>query len=130
MRTARSRLCNNQKPQLASHLLPSLKAVGMTAFVKMSLRTGPSSLCSTTRAIATASWKSERFLTQTLTASFRLPPSRKNAAAYSTSNVRCQNYGLRISMRTHRISVYSKEQRHFSVLQCANGLARSRYSRI
>lgn len=51
--------------------------------LRISARIGPSSLPSATRAMATASWKSWRFLIHTETASFRLPPSRKNAAAYS-----------------------------------------------
>ena len=82
IRTARSRRRSSQNAQLASHLFPSLKAKGMTVPVKMSRKMGPSSP-STTRASATASCQSPTFFKSTLTASFRLPPKRKNAAAYS-----------------------------------------------
>lgn len=83
MRTARSRLCKSQKAQLPSHRFPNWKAVGRMVFFKISCMIGPSLLCSTTRAMATASWKSPSCLMQTLTASFNEPPSKKKAAAYS-----------------------------------------------
>lgn len=83
--TAKSRRLSNQNAQLPNHRLPSLNAMGRTVFCKISSRMGPSLLCSTTRASATASWKSPSCLMQTLTASFRAPPSRKKAAAYSVT---------------------------------------------
>ena len=86
IRTARSLRRSIQNAQLASHLLPSLNASGMTVLFKMSWSMGPSSP-STTRVIATASCQSPMFLMHTLTASFRLPPRRKNAAAYSVLNI-------------------------------------------
>ena len=55
IRTARSRRRSSQNAQLASHLLPSRKAVGMTVFVTISRKIGHSSPCSTTLAKAMAS---------------------------------------------------------------------------
>lgn len=91
IRTARSRRWSSQKAHDASHLLPSLNAVGITVLLSMPSRIGPSSLCSTTRASATASWKSPNCLRQTLTASWSAPPSRKKAAAYSDELFRCHH---------------------------------------
>jgi hypothetical protein len=109
-RTARSLRCSIQKAQLASHRLPSLKAIGMTVDVRMFFKMGPSSPCSPTLANATASWKSCRFLMHTLTVSFRLPPSRKKAAAYSEDlYVIIANLDI---WRTYQTCAYSVEQKH------------------
>ena len=120
IRTARSRRRNNQKAQLASHLFPSLNARGMTVAFRMSVRIGPSSLPSTTLAIATASWKSSRFLRHTETASFKLPPSKKNAAAYSAkNNIICQatKTDPKTGVTAYQTAVYSTKQTRSSVQQ-------------
>ena len=83
IRTAKSLLCDNQNAQLANHRLPSLKASGTTVSLRISCKTGPSSFPSTILAKAIASCTSPIFFKQILTASFKAPPSRKNAAAYS-----------------------------------------------
>ena len=82
--TAKSLLCSNQKAQLANHLFPSLKARGTTVSMRISCRIGPSSFPSTILARAIANCTSPICFKQTLTASLNAPPSKKNAAAYST----------------------------------------------
>ena len=133
--TARSLLCKSQKAQLPSHRFPSLNAMGSTVLLRISSRTGPSLLFSTTRAMAIASWKSDSCLMQTLTASFKLLPRRKKAAAYSKDSLqfvggkifsinkpkRCllrSAYAfLRAAVR-HRGSVKSFE-RNFNITACS-----------
>lgn len=110
--TARSLLCSSQNAQLPSHRFPSLNAIGSTVLLRISRRTGPSLLFSTTRAMATASWKSDNCLTQTFTASFKLFPRRKKAAAYSRDGLQLGQYE-KVSVLTNQTAACLGAHRHF-----------------
>lgn len=109
--TDRSLRRSSQNAQLPNHLFPSRKAIGSIVLFRMSPNTCPS-LPSITRARATASWKSESCFRQTVTASLKLPPRRKKAAAYSepcvvVSRTLCQDKS------TNRIVACSTNDKHF-----------------
>lgn len=110
MRTDKSLRCSFQNAQHASHRFASSNAVCIIVLVSTSRRIGPSSPFSTIRQIATASWKSLSCFKQTLTASLRLRPRRKNAAAYSNQTTTMGNgiwnmhneFALTISLFTQK----------------------------
>jgi len=93
-RTARSRLPNNQKAQVANHRCPPAKARGTTVPLSIDLSSGPSVPPSTARASATASCQSSNWRMQILIASLGEAASMKKAAAYSAYlSARCRPFG-------------------------------------